>query len=254
MSAVHAKLRRLVDEHFARGLSRDEEALLREHLPACASCRQAYEGYQVAERLDPAAMGPRARLGRALGFGRGRAPGGRRLALATLSVVGAAAVGLVLVGLPRGLHHGVVARGPGIDGAEPLEVAIFRLRGRESTRVGHTVSAGDELAFAYRNELGKAYLMIFAVDGDGRVLWYHPAWTSPADNPKALAISKQIGLKELPEAIRQPVRGPRLSLYSLFMDEPLDVRAVEARIAAGTPVADVEAGEVVRKVELEVIP
>jgi hypothetical protein len=249
MSTTHEKLRRLVDHHFDGGLSANDEALLREHLPGCESCRQAYESYQVAERLGATTMDARDRLGRALGLGRAR--GGRRWALGTLAVAGAAAALLLLAG-PR--HPGPAARGPAIDGAEALDVATFRLHGHVSTRVEHAVAAGDELAFAYRNELGKAYLMIFAVDGDGHVLWYHPAWTNPADNPKAVAISKQIGFKELPEAIRQPVHGPRLSLYSLFMDEPLDVRSVEARIAAGAPLGDVAAGEVLHKVELEVVP
>lgn len=257
MSSEHETLRTLVDEHFTGGLPADREARLRAHLPTCPSCRAAYEAYQLAERLDPAAMAPRERLARALGLGpdtRGR----MRVATWTgtaLATVGAALL-LCAVGRPfTGGGSAPVARGGRVDAAGPLEVAAFRISGGgQSTQIAHTVAADDELAFAYRNELAKAFLMIFAVDGDGRVLWYHPAWTNPADNPKAVPISTQVGFKELPEAIRQPLRGPRVVLYSLFMDHPLDVRTVEARIAAGGLVANPAEGEVLNRVQWEVQP
>jgi predicted anti-sigma-YlaC factor YlaD len=260
-TSEHETLRALVDEHFTVGLRADREARLRAHLPTCPRCRSAYEAYQIAERLDPAAVPARARerLARSLGFGaetRGRT---RVLGWtgATLATVGAAIV-LLAVGRPLpGGGPAPVARGGQVDGAGALEVAAFRIHGgSHSTRIAHTVSADDELAFAYRNEVAKAFLMIFAVDGDGRVLWYHPAWTNPADNPRALPITTQVGFKELPEAIRQSLRGPRLVLYSLFMDQPLDVRTVEARIAAagGLFVANPSAGEVLSKVAWEVQP
>jgi len=252
----HERLRTLVDQHFMVGLPADREARLRAHLPTCPTCRAAYEAYQIAERLDPAALPARERLARSLGLGpdtRGRA----RLSTWTgtaLAMVGAAAL-LFAWGRPfMAGRSDPVARGGRVEGAAALEVAAFRIRGGDSTPIAHSVSADDELAFAYRNEVAKAFLMIFAVDGDGRVLWYHPAWTNPADNPQAVPITTQVGFKELPEAIRQPLRGPRLVLYSLFMDRPLDVRTVEGRIAAGGFVANTSAGEVLNKVEWEVQP
>lgn len=261
-TSEHETLRALVDEHFTVGLRADLEARLRAHLPTCPSCRTAYEAYQIAERLDPAAVPARERLARSLGFGadtRGRTRVSGWTG-ATLAMVGAAIL-LLLVGGPfTGAESNPVARGGRVDGAGALEVAAFRIHGGQSTRIEHTVSADDELAFAYRNEVPKAFLMIFAIDGDGRVLWYHPAWTNRTDNPKAVPITTQIGFKELPEAIRQPLRGPRLVLHSLFMDQPLDVRTVEARIAAGAGagaaafVANASAGEVLSKVEWEVQP
>jgi hypothetical protein len=259
MSSEHETLRALVDEHFTLGLRADREARLRAHLPTCPSCRTAYEAYQIAEGLDPAAVPARERLARSLGFG---ADTRRRTHVsgwtgATLATVGAAILLLLVVGPFTGAGSKPVARGGRVDGAGALEVAAFRIHGgSQSTRIEHTVSADDELAFAYRNEVAKAFLMIFAIDGDGRVLWYHPAWTNPADNPKAVPITTQVGFKELPEAIRQPLRGPRLVLHSLFMDRPLDVRTVEARIAAGAGrfVANPSAGEVLSKVDWEVQP
>jgi len=259
MSSEHETLRALVDEHFTVGLRADREARLRAHLPTCPSCRTAYEAYQIAERLDPAAVPARERMARSLGLG-GGTPGRTRVSGwtgATLATVGAAILLLAVVRPLPGGGPEPVARGGRVDSAGALEVAAFRIHGgSHSTRIEHTVSADDELAFAYRNEVAKAFLMIFAIDSDGRVLWYHPAWTNPADNPQALPITSQIGFKELPEAIRQSLRGPRLVLYSLFMDQPLDVRTVEARIAAGGGVfvANPSAGEVLSKVEWEVQP
>jgi len=57
MNTSHDDLRRLVDWHFGKGLSLTNEARLRNHLPACADCREAYEVYQAAERLDAKALG-----------------------------------------------------------------------------------------------------------------------------------------------------------------------------------------------------
>ncbi|HXU63512.1 MAG TPA: hypothetical protein VN962_17560 [Polyangia bacterium] len=253
----HESLRALVDEHFTARLPPDREARLRAHLPTCPTCRTAYEAYQIAERLDPAAIPARERLARSLGLGpdtRGRT----RVSTWAATALAMAGAAILLFAWGRPFTAGgsdPVARGGRVEDAAALEVAAFRIRaGGQSTPIAHTLSADDELAFAYRNEVGKAYLMIFAVDGDGRVLWYHPAWTNPADNPRAVPITKQVGFKELPEAIRQPLRGPRLVLYSLFMDQPLDVRTVEGRIAAGGFVANASAGEVLNKVEWEVQP
>lgn len=257
MNTNHDDLRRLVDGHFTKGLSPANEARLRAHLPGCAGCRDGYEAYQAAERLDPKAQEPRQRLATALGlpseskWSRRRSV---RWTLATVSVVGAMALLLVVTTRTQS-GDGMVSRGRGIENAESLEVAVFRVKGeRESMRVNDGVSPSDELAFAYRNELGKAYLMIFALDGAGHVAWYHPAWTDPADNPRAVPITRQVGFKELPEAVRQPLQGPSLTVHALFMDKALDVRAVEDRVARGDFAAEASAGEVLRTMVFEVRP
>jgi hypothetical protein len=257
MNTNHDDLRRLIDGHFTRGLSPSEETRLRDHLPACTACRQAYESYQVAERLDPRASGPRERLATALGLPSGtKRPWrqGLRWAVGTVSVVGAAAL-LFFVTTSIQPGNGIVSRGKGIENAESLDVAVFRVMGeRESTRVKDVVSPEDELAFAYRNEVGKAFLMIFAIDGAGHVAWYHPAWTDPADNPKAVPITKQVGFKELPEAVRHALLGRSLTVHALFMDKALDTREIEARVARGGFTADTTAGEFLRTIVLEVRP
>jgi hypothetical protein len=258
MSTSHEDLRRLVDGHFTKGLSPADEARLRDHLPGCADCREAYASYLAAEKLDPKALPPRERLATALGLPSGvKRRQGIRWGIGALSAVGAMALLLVATSSTSSINpgNGIAARGKGIENTEALEVAVFRVKGeRESMRVHDAVSPGDELAFAYRNEVGKAFLMIFAIDGGGHVAWYHPAWTDPAENPRAVPITKQVGFKELPEAVRHSLQGPSLTLHALFMDEALDVHAIEARVARGEFAADAEAGEVLRTMVFEVRP
>jgi hypothetical protein len=255
MNTSHDDLRRLVDGHFAKGLSQASEARLRQHLPVCMDCRAAYESYQAAEGLDPKARPPRERLAIALGLPlEVKGPRRRGMVIGTLSAVGAVALLLVVTTATHPSNR-IASRGKGIDSAESLEIAAFRVKGeRESMRVHDVVSRGDELAFAYRNELGKDFLMIFGVDGAGQLVWYHPAWTDPADNPRAVPITKQVGFKELPEAVRHSLQGTSLTVHALFMDKPLDVHAVEARAAHGEFTADTDAGEVLRTMVFEVRP
>jgi hypothetical protein len=259
MNTIHDELRGLVDGHFTKGLAPSDEGRLREHLPVCASCRTAYQAYLAAERLDSKGATPRERLAAALdlpaevNWPRRR---GLRWAVGTLSAVGAVALLLLATsGNPSGPKDGMVARGIGVEAPESLEVAVFRVKGeRESVRASDAISPGDELAFAYRNEVGKDFLMIFGIDGAGHVAWYHPAWTDPADNPRAVPITRQVGFKELPEAVRHPLQGTSLTVHALFLDKALDVRAVEARVARGEFTADAEAGEILRTMRFEVRP
>jgi hypothetical protein len=258
MNPCENEFRPSIDRHFSRKLSRPREARLRAHLPTCSTCRAYYEGQQLIEKLDPRGGHPRERLAAALGLPavRNRPALGWRFPAVVLAG-GMACV--LLVAKIRSSGEEFVARGPmtALPSAG-LDVAVYRMKNpHESERVGEHVLARDELAFSYRNENGKAFLMVFAVDAAGRVAWYHPAWTDPASNPKAVPITKQIGFKELPEAIRIPLQGDRITLHALFMDRPLDVRSVEQRVAKVGTAADLAApaaGEIDRTLVLKVIP
>ena len=262
MNASERSYRSLIDAHFAAGLTRPQETRLRAHLPDCPSCRETYEAYRIAEQLDPKGCSPRARLATALGLPKAGASGdvarGSRFALGMLALAGVAGLVLFLTRMPASqddfVPRGSVTGSP----SSALDVAIFRVSGdRQSERVRDRVSASNELAFAYRNESGKAFLMIFAVDGSSRVAWYHPGWTDPASNPKAIPITTQVGFKELPEAVRQPLHRGRIALHALFMDRAVDVCSIEERVARGAPLADMAdaaAGEIDRKLVLEVTP
>jgi hypothetical protein len=253
MSAHHESLVRLVHGHFGGGLRPADEARLRDHLPVCAECRQIYERHQAAEKLDPAWPSPRERMAVALGLpGERSRPWRRRLAWGAASLAVASAVALTV---KTGGDDGITVRGGAAPKAEAVDLAVFRIGSHgEATRVTDTIAADDELAFAYRNEVGKAFLMIFAVDRENRVMWYHPAWTRAEDNPRALPITRQVGFKELPEAVRHRLQDGSLVVYALFMDTPLDVRAVESRVARGAFSAHEEAGEILRTLVLEVRP
>lgn len=258
MNACENEFHPSIDRHFARKLSRAREARLRAHLPTCSACRAYYEGQQLVEKLDPSGGNPRDRLAAALGLPALASSPPLRWRLAAVVLVGAVAC-VLLLAKTRAPGDDFIARGTvtGLPSAG-LDVAVYRMKNpRESERVGERVLARDELAFSYRNEVGKAFLMIFAVDVAGRVTWYHPAWTEPSSNPEAVPITKQIGFKELPEAIRNPLQGDKITLHALFMDRALDVRSVEQRVAnAGSiaKLADPAAGEIDRTLVLKVIP
>ena len=156
MNTNHDDLRRLVDGHFTKGLSPANEARLRAHLPACAGCRDGYEAYQAAERLDPKAQEPRQRLATALGlpseskWSRRRSV---RWTLATVSVVGAMALLLVVTTRTQS-GDGMVSRGRGIENAESLEVAVFRVKGERESMFSKAWSKPGRPAFgAFRRQL-----------------------------------------------------------------------------------------------------
>jgi hypothetical protein len=120
------------------------------------------------------------------------------------------------------------ARGEGPTSA-PEALRVFRVRpGAQPQAVSSRIGRADELAFAYRNTAGKRYVMVYGIDSEGAVHWYHPAWTDPADAPRAVRASAAQGWTELPEAVRHPLEGERLSLHLLLLDAPLRVTDVEA--------------------------
>ena len=119
----------------------------------------------------------------------------------------------------------------GAGGATRL--LVYRLRrGKPAVLVGGTIQAREELAFAYVNGVRKRRLLVFAVDELRRVYWYHPAWKDPARAPVAVPLDASPGVHELPEAVAHDIRGIRLTLFGVFLDQPLTVHQVEALIRA----------------------
>jgi hypothetical protein len=137
---------------------------------------------------------------------------------------------------PRGTLAAVAA-------ARTPEVQIYRFPsprlpsrrlGTSGQKAGDVVHPDDELAFAYRNPAGVRRLLIFAVDEHGHVYWYHPEWSDAAENPTAVLISAEPGLHELPAAVLQKFDGERIMIHALFTDRELNVRQVEAAVAAAS--------------------
>ncbi len=101
-------------------------------------------------------------------------------------------------------------------------------RGLPPVPAGDVLQNGDELAFAYENGAAKRRLAIFGVDEHGHVYWFHPAWTHETDDPVAIPIETDASRHELPEAVLQRFDGKRLEIRSVFVDDPISVRQIEA--------------------------
>jgi hypothetical protein len=218
--------RRRVDEHFAGAISPENEHSLRAHLLLCDACRAYYARHHLLAQLDPSAMRPEERLGRALGF-QGRA---RVLPYAVSALALAACMVLWLRAPSAG--DGFAARGGEVAQAASRIVVYQATDRRAPARAGSTLGAHDELAFAYENGGGKPRLMIFGADEHAHVYWFYPAWTRPEDNPVAVPIATDAARHELAEAVSQPLDGKRLDIHALFVDGAVSVQDVETLLRA----------------------
>jgi hypothetical protein len=133
-----------------------------------------------------------------------------------------------------------------------VHLSVFRIDRGVAAPVEGTISAGDELAFAYENRAGKKRLMIFAVDEHRHVYWFFPAWQDPAGDPEAIAAEPGERPHELREAVRHAFDGQRLLVRAIFTDEPATVREVERRLERGeTPLVP---GSLEQSIPLSVAP
>jgi hypothetical protein len=235
----------------AAGTPRREQEM-RAHLPGCAVCHDVYERFLAFAEVDPAAVPAIDRLAHGIGLpplARRRRPLRRRAPWGVAALLGVAAVAAALVVVPRPRPRapqpemgGFVPRGLAV--AHAPELLVYRIAGPGSVPepAADTVRAGDELAFAYRNPGRKRHLMVFAVDEHGHVFWYHPEWSRAEDNPAAVSISTDSGLRELPAAVAQRLDGEELTMHALFTDRELTVRDVEVALAtAGTAAGNTRA-------------
>jgi len=229
---THRRQQALIDRHFSGTSAPRREHEMREHLVACADCRDHYERHLRLVAVDPGGALPRdERLGRGLGLAARPAAGRGARPWLALSASAACAVALVVVvaGRPSTtLQARGVARAPG------SQLLVFEVGKRPPATVrpaSSSIRPDSALAFAYANMSHRRYLMVFAVDEDRRVYWYHPGWEKPADNPTAIDIERDDVVHELRQAITHRFSGRRLQLWGVFMDRPMSVRDVEALIA-----------------------
>jgi hypothetical protein len=217
----------LVDRHFKGAIEPEVERRMREHLPTCDSCSSLYRRYLLLGRLDPeATLSPEERIARGLGLRRRRWP---RIVVPMVAVVAVAAVSLTVLGLPRRTDE-FVARGAITPPADPSSrVFVYDVGpGTAAAPVGASLKSGHELAFAYVNGAAKRRLAIFGVDETRRVYWFFPAWTDESSDPVAIPVESDGLRHELPEAIRHHFVGAHLEIRSVFLDEPMSVRQIEA--------------------------
>jgi hypothetical protein len=228
---------RRIDAHFGGRGAPAEERELRAHLPACAACRDYYDRHLRLAELDPAGALPmRARLARGLGLAATPAAAPRRLMLLS----GALALGIaaltVGLGSRPGLREQVQARGGAA--APGSQLLVYELANDKPPHPVTSEVRGDSaLAFAYANVGRKRHLLVFAVDDDRRVYWYHPTWRTPEEDPVAIDIVQDDQVREIPAAITHHFAGPRLQLFGVFVDEALAARQLEALVARA-PVDD----------------
>ncbi len=238
-----------VDAHFVGTITPDDERGMRAHLESCGECRARYRRRLVLAKLDPQALPPDVRIAQGLGLRKERSRT-RFVWPAATAFLAAAAAAFLLLRAPHAAD-GFAARGEDAGAtAKPAAVAsplhVYRVPSKEEGNGGpvpvfETVHRHAELAFAYENTDRKKYVMIFAVNEHGRVYWFYPGWTNPADNPRAIAITAQAGLHELPDAVVHRFDGARLEIHALFLDEPMTVREVE-RAAASAGALSVPGG------------
>ncbi|HXI54820.1 MAG TPA: hypothetical protein VNO55_02090 [Polyangia bacterium] len=224
---------REVDRHFAGAGSPARDQRMFQHLRQCQRCRDRYRTYSSLEQLVPGGdEQARERLGRGVFRpARRRAVWGVGLGLATVC-----AAALLVVVRPS---DGFRARGgSGASDGDHPSLSIFRVAADGVTRVqraGSSMRASEPLAFSFTNPgaAGYDHLMVFAVDGHGRVFWFWPAWENPADDPTAIVISPGAQPMELGESIRHPLSPGRITIYGFFSSQAHHVRQVEAALAGG---------------------
>ena len=245
MTSPTCIMRGHVDAHFAGTITPSDERAMRAHLDSCADCRARYRRQLLLGKLDPQALPPDVRIAQGLGLRKDRAP--RRLGWPAAGAFLAAAVALLFfLRAPQG-GDGFAARGEdggpqGDQIAASSSLHVYQVPSKEGGSgrplpVFETVHRHAELAFAYENLDRKRYVMIFAVNEAGRVYWFYPGWTDPAENPRAIAITAEAGLHELPDAVVHRFDGTRLDIHALFLDEPMTVREVEQAAPAAGPLS-----------------
>jgi hypothetical protein len=241
MTAASCASARLVDLHFSLRISPAQQRELRAHLERCDACRERYQRQLLLARLDPGAAPAEDRLARALGLSQ---RGARRPWLTLIAAAAAAAAALAFWPRP---DADFAARG---RLASLPTMVVYRVNASGARPASESITASDELAFAYRNPQGRRFMMIFGIDEHRHIYWYHPAWTDPARNPSAVPIQTATDPVELPEAISHNLDGRQLTLHALLLDEALPVRELEDRIARG--VSPLAAGSQEQTLRLQV--
>jgi hypothetical protein len=241
-----------VEAHFAGQTTPAEDRAMWRHLSACPACRERYHAHALLEAIDDGDGRARARRMQRGVFG--PAPRRRRWVAGAAASVALACAALVIV-VRAADDRAFRARGDlASNGEAAAHLLVYRVTPNgEALRAGSTIGAGDALAFAYVNPRGARHLMVFAVDGAGRVHWYWPAWRRADEAPVAVPIRTGTTPIELGEAVRHPLAPGPITIYAVFSSEQHRVRDWDA-VAARAPGELAAAGDEVWSERLEVTP
>ena len=119
------------------------------------------------------------------------------------------------------------------DGRRWAGIQVHRVAGAsQAVRANDRFAASDDLVISYTNRGVSPfeYLSVFAVDDQGNVHWFYPAYEHPGADPASIAIEKAVTERALPDRIHHEFAVERISIYGLFSRHPLRVSEVEAWI------------------------
>lgn len=245
---IHALHVRQVGRYFAGRLRPAAVPEMLGRLWRCDACRVRYERHLVHERALPdgdarqqerlwQSILASARTESPLRGASSTALGAGRRSFRPSALLGAGVLAGVLVWAAVGAHVKTVsepvARGTTSEQAGAPTVHLFRTVGdHQAEPVDRTIHANDGILIAYSNPGAElTYLMVFAVDVQGDVHWYYPAYEEPGQNPAAPAIRTHAMGVELGEEIRHPLPVGPLRMVALFSRRPLHVEEVEHMIS-----------------------
>jgi hypothetical protein len=246
---IHALHVRQIDRYFAGSLRPAAAGEMFERLWRCSACRIRYERHLLHERTMPDGdQRGQDRLWRSIVATASSdvdstrsarpAPEVRRQAFRPSMLVAAGALAGVLLLVVGGARMRTVTApvARGATGEEPAKPSVhfFRSVGEHQTEpVARTIHADDGILIAYSNPGAElSYLMVFAVDVQGGVHWYYPAYEAPGQNPAAPAIRTRAQGVELGEEIRHALPVGPLRIFALFLPRPLRAEQVEEMLSA----------------------
>jgi hypothetical protein len=225
----------LIELHFEGRIRPEQERLMREHVATCETCRATYEARMVVSSMDTEELDAEERLAIGLGLRPVRSATG----LTRLSMFAAAAAVLLLMTgamlwLFASSDEGFCQRGADTGQGNPALQVFVIGPGDQSKPFDGSIGTDQELAFTYTNPSTMRYLMVFALDTEGRIFWYHPAWTNPDSDPEAVPIMVSSVPVELPEAVSHRLSPGSLRLVAVFSMTPMSVQGVEAALSRQT--------------------
>jgi len=233
----------LIEAHFARRTTTEQEATFRSHMKHCGGCRTHYERCLAIEGLIPTSGDAKERMRAALGLS---APPRRRWqgAWATGGVFVATATALCLWLVPQNSSVSTIDSPPlannefserGSQAADVGALSVFELVEGDKLQPlapAAKISTAAELSLSYRVPATASFAMVFAVDAAKQIHWYVPAWNSPHSVPKAKPV--QGGQTyDLGEGVSHPFAAGDLQIVGLFLNNAADVKQVEAAWSSG---------------------